>query len=106
MTKRSHSGSGICRLRALLAALALATGIAACGQVTQTPGTVTASSKNPMKAAIQAAFDLEPGPADAARGGLRFCTGYFSRAQQEALVAALRQVVERAPLYTARMPKS
>ena len=48
-----------------------------------------------MKAAIQAAFDLEPGPADAARGGLRFCTGYFSRAQQEALVAALRQVVER-----------
>jgi alkylated DNA repair protein (DNA oxidative demethylase) len=59
-----------------------------------------------MKAAIQAAFDLEPGPADAARGGLRFLTGYFSRAQQEALVAALRQVVERAPLYTARMPKS
>jgi len=59
-----------------------------------------------MKAAIQAAFDPEPGPADAGLRGLRFLPGYFSRARQEALVAALRQVVERAPLYTARMPKS
>jgi alkylated DNA repair protein (DNA oxidative demethylase) len=59
-----------------------------------------------MKAAIERAFDLELGPADPDLGGLRFCPGYFSRAQQEALVAALRQVVERAPLYTARMPKT
>jgi hypothetical protein len=43
MTTRSHSGSVISRLRALLAAVALGTGIAACGQITQTPGTVTAS---------------------------------------------------------------
>jgi len=39
-------------------------------------------------------------------GGLRFYPGYLGRAAQEALVASLRQVLEAAPLYTPRMPKS
>jgi hypothetical protein len=43
MTTRSRSGSGISRLRALLTAVALGAAIAACGQVSQTPGRVTAS---------------------------------------------------------------
>jgi DNA oxidative demethylase len=38
--------------------------------------------------------------------GLRFYPGYLGRAPQEALVASLRQVLEGAPLYTPRMPKS
>jgi Fibronectin type III domain len=43
MTIRSCSGSRIPgTVRALLTAMALGTGIAACGQITQTPGTVTA----------------------------------------------------------------
>jgi alkylated DNA repair protein (DNA oxidative demethylase) len=40
------------------------------------------------------------------RGGLRFHPGYLSRAQQEALLAELRQIFAAAPLFTPRMPKS
>jgi alkylated DNA repair protein (DNA oxidative demethylase) len=39
-------------------------------------------------------------------GGVRFYPGYFRREQQAAVLAAIRQVVAAAPLYTARMPKS
>ena len=39
-------------------------------------------------------------------GGVRFYAGYLGRGGQEALVVALREVLDRAPLYTARMPKS
>jgi DNA oxidative demethylase len=39
-------------------------------------------------------------------GGLRLFPGYFDRPRQEAVVAAIREVVARAPLYAPRMPKS
>ena len=39
-------------------------------------------------------------------GGLRLLPGYLDRAAQEALLAAVRAVIARAPLYTPRMPKS
>ncbi len=39
-------------------------------------------------------------------GGLRFYPGYLERAQQAALVAALREVLAAAPLFTPRMPRS
>ena len=38
--------------------------------------------------------------------GLRLFPGYLDRAAQEALVAALREVMRGAPLYTPCMPKS
>jgi alkylated DNA repair protein (DNA oxidative demethylase) len=38
--------------------------------------------------------------------GLRMVPAYLDRPAQEALLAALRTVFARAPLYTARMPKS
>jgi DNA oxidative demethylase len=38
--------------------------------------------------------------------GLRLCPGYLDRIAQEAMLAALRQVMRAAPLYTPRMPKS
>jgi len=41
-------------------------------------------------------------PAD----GFRLIPGYLDRAAQEALLAALREVMRAAPLYTPRMPKS
>jgi len=39
-------------------------------------------------------------------GGLRFYPDYFSRAAQLALLAAIRGILARAPLFTPRMPKS
>jgi DNA oxidative demethylase len=39
-------------------------------------------------------------------GGLRLFPSYFDRPRQEAVVAAIREVVARAPLYAPRMPKS
>jgi alkylated DNA repair protein (DNA oxidative demethylase) len=39
-------------------------------------------------------------------GGLRFTPAYLDRAAQERLLAALREVMRVAPLYTPRMPKS
>src|SRR5262245_41658831 len=38
--------------------------------------------------------------------GFRLVPGYLDRPAQEALLAALRSVFARAPLYTPRMPKS
>lgn len=38
--------------------------------------------------------------------GLRIVAGYLDRARQEALLAAVRAVIRRAPLYTPRMPRS
>jgi DNA oxidative demethylase len=38
--------------------------------------------------------------------GLRVVLGYLGREAQEALLAAVREVVARAPLYTPRMPRS
>jgi DNA oxidative demethylase len=39
-------------------------------------------------------------------GGLRFYPGYFSRDAQLAVLAAIRGVLARAPLFTPRMPRS
>ena len=47
-----------------------------------------------------------PVPAGTGLSGLRFYPGYLGRAEQEALVAALHRVLDRAPYYTACMPKS
>jgi DNA oxidative demethylase len=38
--------------------------------------------------------------------GLRILPGYFDRPAQEALLAAVHEVLRRAPLFTPRMPKS
>src|SRR6201991_928875 len=38
--------------------------------------------------------------------GFRFVPGYLDRSGQEALLAALRAVLAKAPLYTPRMPRS
>ena len=38
--------------------------------------------------------------------GFRVLPGYFDRPAQEALLAAVREVIRRAPLFTPRMPKS
>jgi alkylated DNA repair protein (DNA oxidative demethylase) len=38
--------------------------------------------------------------------GLRLMPGYLDRPAQEALLAALRAVIARAPIYTPRMPKT
>jgi DNA oxidative demethylase len=45
---------------------------------------------------------------DAAGGlaGFRLVPGYLDRARQEALLAAIRAVIGRAPLYTPRLPRS
>jgi DNA oxidative demethylase len=42
----------------------------------------------------------------AALSGLRVVAGYLDRAAQETVLAAVREVIARAPLYTPRMPKS
>ena len=39
-------------------------------------------------------------------GGLRILPGYFDRPAQEALLAAVREVLRRAPLFAPRMPRS
>ena len=42
----------------------------------------------------------------AALCGLRLVPGYLDREAQESVLAAVREVIARAPLYTPRMPKS
>jgi alkylated DNA repair protein (DNA oxidative demethylase) len=44
--------------------------------------------------------------ADSGLQGFRLVPGYLDRARQEALLAAVRDVMRRAPPYTPRMPKS
>jgi alkylated DNA repair protein (DNA oxidative demethylase) len=70
-----------------------------------------ASGKNPMKTTVESGSPArhgptQPGPMSAAASGLRFHPDYLDRAQQQALVAALRRIFEAAPLFTPRMPRS
>ena len=50
-------------------------------------------------------MNQQNGPQIGARG-LRFYPDYFGREAQMALLAALRGVLARAPVFTPRMPKS
>ena len=59
-----------------------------------------------MKAAHRTPLDLAKAPILTGLSGLAFYPGYLGRAEQEALLGALRQVLDSAPLYTPRMPKS
>jgi alkylated DNA repair protein (DNA oxidative demethylase) len=43
---------------------------------------------------------------DAQKPGLGLAPGYLDRGGQEALLAAIREIIRQAPLYTPRMPKS
>jgi DNA oxidative demethylase len=70
-----------------------------------------ASGKNPMKTTVESRFPArhgaaQLGPMSAAPSGLRLHPGYFDRARQQALLAALRGIFEAAPLFTPRMPRS
>ena len=70
-----------------------------------------ASGKNPMKTIVESGVPerhgpTQPGPRPAATSGLQFYPGYLDRAQQQALLAALRRIFEAAPLFTPRMPRS
>jgi alkylated DNA repair protein (DNA oxidative demethylase) len=49
---------------------------------------------------------LAAGENDSAKTGLLLRPGYLDRAQQQALLAALRRIFEAAPLFTPRMPRS
>lgn len=55
-----------------------------------------------MSAPDQQARAASPEPAR----GLRIVPGYLDRAAQEALLAAVREVIRQAPIYTPRMPRS
>ncbi|HEX4411792.1 MAG TPA: alpha-ketoglutarate-dependent dioxygenase AlkB [Xanthobacteraceae bacterium] len=59
-----------------------------------------------MKADAQTKSRGQPVPTGTGEGGLRFYPGYFDRAQQADLVAALDDIFTAAPLFTPRMPKS
>lgn len=59
-----------------------------------------------MKAAIEREPATKALPAASAPGGFRLYPGYLSRARQEVLLGALRQVLDQAPLFTPRMPRS
>jgi alkylated DNA repair protein (DNA oxidative demethylase) len=56
-------------------------------------------------AQIMAAGDVASGSAGGL-SGLRIIPGYLKRGAQEKLLAAVREVMRRAPPYTPRMPKS
>jgi len=49
---------------------------------------------------------LAAGRNDSGKTGLLLRPGYLDRAQQQALLAALRRIFEAAPLFTPRMPRS
>jgi DNA oxidative demethylase len=59
-----------------------------------------------MKPAIERRAEAAMAPAASTLVGLRVYPGYFDGAQQNALLAALRQVFAAAPLFTPRMPRS
>jgi len=59
-----------------------------------------------MKAAHRTPPDLGKLPIGTGLSGLAFYPGYLGRAEQVALLGALSQVLDSAPLYTPRMPKS
>ena len=48
----------------------------------------------------------EPGNNTVDTNGFRFLPGYLDRAAQVTLLGAIREIVQRAPLYTPRMPKT
>jgi DNA oxidative demethylase len=58
------------------------------------------------KAAAEPSRAAVPVPVGAGLAGIRFYPGYFGSDEQCALAAALDSVFDRAPLYTAHMPKS
>src|SRR4029077_818016 len=74
------------------------------GENTDMRGTVMTSGKSPMKTAT--GFPMQHSAAAAAPSGLRFYPGYLDRAQQQALLAALLRILEAAPLFTPRRPRS
>jgi DNA oxidative demethylase len=76
------------------------------GESSDIGGTVTATGKNPMKAAIETQFGAQISAAGTGLPGVRFYPGYLDRAAQERLVEAVRQVLAAAPPFTSRMPKS
>jgi DNA oxidative demethylase len=45
-------------------------------------------------------------PAKQSLQGLELRPGYFDRAEQEALLAAVREAIRQAPLYTPTMPRT
>lgn len=55
---------------------------------------------------MTAATVPQPAAQPVTLSGLRFSPGYLSRARQLDLLAALRQILAAAPLFTPRMPKS
>jgi alkylated DNA repair protein (DNA oxidative demethylase) len=60
----------------------------------------------PQPDLLDAAHPQPAAAGEAALSGLRVVPGYLDRPAQEALLAALREVIRLAPLYTARMPRS
>lgn len=72
--------------------------------------TVPATGKNPMKRAIEPKLPQESGAEFGRRAGgtsgLRLYPGYLGRERQVALLAALREILAAAPLFTPRMPRS
>ncbi len=67
--------------------------------------TVPVTGKNPMKAIVEPKFAAMP-QVRIGSSGIRIYPGYLDRQRQESLLAAIRQVLAAAPLFTSRMPKS
>jgi len=66
---------------------------------------VATSGKNPIKGNRSEPMNLQIG-LQIGGPGLRFYPDYFSRDAQMAVLAAIRGVLAKAPLFTPRMPKS
>src|SRR5688572_6190837 len=61
---------------------------------------------SPIESARHMQGDTPSRSGQDARSGLRIVPGYLDRAAQAALLAAVRIALDRAPLYTPRMPKT
>lgn len=59
-----------------------------------------------MKAKLEPEFAVPVRRVPIGPGGIRIYPGYLDRRRQEALLAAIRQVLAEAPLFTSHMPKS
>jgi len=59
-----------------------------------------------MKRAVEAEFEAPLSTTGTGLPGIRFYPGYLDRKRQQELVAAIRQILAAAPLFTSRMPKS
>ena len=66
----------------------------------------TAGDKHPMNQNVGPELDLNFAPAKPRLDGFRVRPGYLDRERQQGLLAALRQVLAGAPLFTPRMPRS